>query len=302
VRYFRQWGEGTPGLRRRGRFVPTITESDRARAQPRSASQKAGSLLNDSQSGTYRPVNQARLHEGVVQQITQQIVSGALQPGMALPTEPELARQFGVSRTVIREAVRVLASKGLIAVRHGSGMWVQPPDAWDHLDPLILFERVRSGQDVDWLDEVLELRKVLELAAAELAAKRRTPADLEAMEAELRAMRGLVHDPAVFAQHDVAFHEAIMAAARNRLLREARRPLSQVLFSGWRLTGRTPERVRRSLEGHEAIYAAIAQGDPEQAREAMRRHLEQFEKNIREDLLPRYLTAREGASSELREA
>ncbi|MCM8750203.1 FadR family transcriptional regulator [Thermomicrobiaceae bacterium CFH 74404] len=258
--------------------------------------------MNDSQSGTYRPVNQARLHEGVVQQITQQIVSGALQPGMALPTEPELARQFGVSRTVIREAVRVLASKGLITVRHGSGMWVQPPDAWDHLDPLILFERVRSGQDVDWLDEVLELRKVLELAAAELAAKRRTPADLEAMEAELRAMRGLVHDPAVFAQHDVAFHEAIMAAARNRLLREARRPLSQVLFSGWRLTGRTPERVRRSLEGHEAIYAAIAQGDPDQAREAMRRHLEQFEKNIREDLLPRYLTAREGASSELREA
>lgn len=252
--------------------------------------------MDASQPTTYHRLNQARLHEGVVQQIAHQIVTGALQPGSVLPTEPELARQFGVSRTVIREAVRVLVSKGLITVRHGSGMWIQPPESWDHLDPLILFERVRSGRDVCWLDEVLELRKVLELAAAELAATRRTADDLAVMESELQAMRGLVHDPASFVQRDVAFHEAIMAAARNRLLREARRPLSQVLFSGWRLTSRTPERVQRSLEGHEAIYGAIAEGDPVLAREAMRHHLEQFERDIRKDLLPQHRPVHQAAS------
>src|SRR3712207_72595 len=80
-----------------------------------------------------------RLHEGVVLQIARQITESSLEPGTVLPAEPELARRFGVSRTVVREAVRTLSSQGLIAVRHGSGMRVQPPDRWRYLDPLVLF-------------------------------------------------------------------------------------------------------------------------------------------------------------------
>ena len=73
------------------------------------------------------PVQARRLHEQVVQQVVHQIVAGVYPPRQVLPTEPELMQRYGVSRTVVREAVRVLAAKGMVAVKHGSGMWVAPP-------------------------------------------------------------------------------------------------------------------------------------------------------------------------------
>jgi DNA-binding transcriptional regulator YhcF (GntR family) len=99
---------------------------------------------------TAKPITQARLHQRVVEELLRQIVSGALPPGTTLPSEPELARQFGVSRIVIREAIRILVEKGLITVRHGSGMWVQSIEQWNHLDPMVLLEksaraRTRAG-------------------------------------------------------------------------------------------------------------------------------------------------------------
>ncbi len=233
-----------------------------------------------------KPITHERLHQRVVEELLKQIVSGAIPPGTALPSEPELARQFGVSRIVIREAIRILVEKGLVAVRHGSGMWVQPTDQWNHLDPMVLFERLRSHRDPSWLEEILELRKILELAAAELAAVRRTPEHLARLNDLLERMRAAVADAdaTTYVSLDVSFHEVIMEAAGNRLLREARRPLSDVLFSGWLMTTRTPERLTRSLRGHEDIYTAIAASDPLAAREAMRRHVEYFENNIRTDL------------------
>lgn len=94
----------------------------------------------------YQPVNAQPLHRNVLQQIMRRIVSNELESGMALPAEPALAEQFGVSRTVIREAVRVLVSMGLLQVKQGSSMRVQEPEYWNYLDPLVVFERVRSGK------------------------------------------------------------------------------------------------------------------------------------------------------------
>src|SRR5215210_1012590 len=111
-------------------------------------------------SAMYSPVGNRRLYDTVVHQIARQIISGALPPGTALPAEPELAQRFAVSRTVIREAMRVLVSKGLLTVKHGSGMWVQSSDTWDHLDPLVLFEQLETGQDDGLLDEVIEVRRL----------------------------------------------------------------------------------------------------------------------------------------------
>src|SRR5262245_21534414 len=102
----------------------------------------------------YEPVRSQRLHESVVRQLLRQIVGGAIARGTALPTEPVLAQLFGVSRTVVREAVRVLVAKRLVAVKQGSGMWVEAPDRWDQLDPLVIFEQVRSGRDPRLLDEL----------------------------------------------------------------------------------------------------------------------------------------------------
>jgi DNA-binding FadR family transcriptional regulator len=232
-------------------------------------------------SHLYSPISNRRLYDHVVQQVARQIISGALAPGTALPTEPELAQQFAVSRTVIREAMRVLVSKGLLTVKHGSGMWVQPADRWDHLDPLVLFEQIHAGQDDGVFDEAIEVRRLLELDAAALAAERRTAEDLRSMRASLDGMAAAIADPDEYTRFDVEFHEAILAAARNRLLREALRPIAAVLKAGRLVSIRQPGAPEKSLHGHDEIYAAIKQQDPEEARAAMERHVTQFETDIR---------------------
>lgn len=243
-------------------------------------------MKQDTAIATFTPLRIATqpLHERVVQQIVQQIVGGTMPPGTTLPPEPELAQQFGVSRTVIREAVRVLVAKSLIAVRHGSGMRVQPSDAWHYLDPLILFEWVRSGYGEDVLNELLEVRRVLEIEVAALAAQRRTPNDLEQLHTSMARMRESLGDPDTYTRLDIVFHEQILAVARNRLLREALRPVAEAIRAGRFLTIRRPGGAQESMHGHEQIYTAIVKGDADAARAAMRRHVEQFERDIHASL------------------
>src|SRR5579883_2803985 len=168
----------------------------------------------------YQRISAQRLHEGVVQQIVRQVLGGEIKPGMALPSELELSQQFGVSRTVIREAVRVLVAKGLVTAKHGSGVWVQSEEHWDHLDPLILFEQVRSEKNKRILNEIVEVRRVIEVEVAALAAERRSMDDLRALEEAIDAMRGTLNAPDVYTSWDVQFHDRILVAARNRLLQQ----------------------------------------------------------------------------------
>ncbi len=232
---------------------------------------------------TLAQIQVQRLHERVVQQLVRQIASGTLAPGMTLPPEPELAQSFGVSRTVVREAIRLLVAKGLVSVRQGSGVWVQPADRWDYLDPQIIYERARAGDEA-LLDELIETRRVLETELATLAAARRTAGDLQAMEQALAAMEAASDDPDMYTRYDRVFHDAILDAARNRLLREALRPVADALQTGRFIAASRRGVIARSLPSHRAIYAAIKSGDAGQAREAMRRHVQQFEEDVRAGL------------------
>ena len=237
--------------------------------------------MTEALTPSYTRVNNGRrLHDDIVRQIVRQIVHGVLKPGTALPAEPVLAQQFGVSRTVIREAMRILVPKGLLTVKHGSGMWVQPADKWDQLDPVLLFEQVRAGRDDGLLNEMIEVRRLLEPEAAALAAERRSAEDLASLRGALTAMAAVLSDPDSYTRHDIEFHERIFAAAHNRLLREALRPVAEALQVGRLLSIRQPGAPEKSLAGHEAIYAAIEQGDIDAARMATRRHILQFEADI----------------------
>lgn len=238
-------------------------------------------MAESSVSSLYRPVSTHRLHEGVVQQIVAQILSGTLAPGDSLPSEPTLAQQFGVSRTVIREAVRILAGKGLVAVKHGSGIQVQPSEQWNHLDPLLLFEQIRLGYDANLLDDLLELRRIVEVEVAALAAERRTPEDLRALHELVDGMRAVLDDPRAYTRLDVAFHDTILLAARNRFLMQTLRPASQALSIGRLISSKQPGGPAASERSHEVILAAIERSDAEQARTAMRLHIVQFEQDIR---------------------
>jgi DNA-binding FadR family transcriptional regulator len=222
-----------------------------------------------------------RLHEGVVRQIVRQIADGTLEPGTVLPAEPELAKRFGVSRTVVREAVHALSSQGLIAVRHGSGMRVQPPERWRYLDPLVLFEVIRSGQEDDLLDELLEVRRIFEVEGATLAAERRTNEGVATLRSILDRMAKTINDLDEYTRLDGMFHDQILIVARNRLLRESLKPVAEVLNVARTITIRQSGTAEGSMRGHEEIYAGIQSGDSEAAREAMRSHILQFELDMR---------------------
>ena len=223
---------------------------------------------------------QRRLHAHVVDALVPMIASGELAPGSLLPTEPEMSARFGVSRSVVREALRVLGEKGLIEVRHGSGTRVTTPERWDALDPSILGVLRRRGASAAVLRDLLEARTIIECEVAALAAARRGPADLAAVEAALVVMRSGVADPPRFVTGDSAFHVALLHAAGNRVLERMTQPMHELLSYAQQLTDAIPGVLGRALADHEAIAAAVARGDAPVARDAMRAHLDQTRHDI----------------------
>ena len=247
-------------------------------------------------AATYRLGNskRPRLHHLVIEALTEEIVRGSFPPGTALPTEPELAARFDVSRTVIREAVRILASKGLVVAKQGSGVWVQPPDTWDHLDPLILANRLQVGQDVTVLDHLLEVRQMLEVEVAGLAAERRTEDDLHVLRDMVMRMREAVGAGRIdeLSTLDPCFHQALFSASGNIVMRQmAWVAITLIQSAGTLQPGRRPKYglppSEVSQRGHEAILAAVESGDPERARGEMLRHCNEAEVDIRSALIAR---------------
>ncbi len=221
-----------------------------------------------------------RLHSHVVDALVPMIASGELPAGSLLPTEPEMSARFGVSRSVVREALRVLDAKGLIEVRHGSGTRVTPPDRWDPLDPQVLRRLPLGGPAARVLRDLLETRAIVECEAAALAAERADDDDCAALEAALATMRAALDDPPRFVTGDSAFHLTLLRAARNCVLERITQPLHALLSYAQQLTDAIPGVLGRALAQHEAIADAVRRRDAAGAREAMRTHLTQTQRDI----------------------
>jgi GntR family transcriptional regulator, transcriptional repressor for pyruvate dehydrogenase complex len=218
-------------------------------------------------------VRSARLADAVAAQIAERILSGALSPGQALAPERELGREFGVSRTVIREAIRSLSGKGMVESIGGSGVRVLAIDAGTVGESL---RNLLRSSDVDYA-KVDEVRRAVEVAAAGVAAARVTPADVARAEAELRRMRDRIDDLEECVQADVAFHRTIAEATCNELfsmlLDSLGAPLVEVRRTNLGRGG--VARRRRIIAAHRRILDAVAAGDAERAREAMEAHLDE---------------------------
>jgi GntR family transcriptional repressor for pyruvate dehydrogenase complex len=226
-----------------------------------------------------------RLSDKVAQMILDTILSGKLSPGDKLPSERELGEQFGVSRTVVREAVRALAAKGLISVRSGSGLRVAPADASSVQESMSLFLRAAM---LDYR-KLHELRKVLEVEIAGIAAERATPEDAAQVAAAARRMAetsgldGSSSSEAVVesaAQRDLEFHRAIAEATHNELFSLLMDPIGQSLMTVRRANLQV--NLERTLELHEALVERILARDAEGARAAMSRHLDDTEQTWRQ--------------------
>ncbi len=225
-------------------------------------------------------VTPRRLHAQVVEALVRSIVTGTIAPGTALPSEPEMSLRFNVSRSVVREALRVLGEKGLIDVRHGSGTRVTAPERWDVLDPAVLAELRGHGASAAVLRDLLEARKIVECEVAALAAERADAADQAALDAALGTMRGALADPPAFVVADSAFHLTLVRAARNRVLERMAQPMHELLSYAQALTDAIPGVLDRALAEHEAIAAAVARHDAAGARQAMHVHLAHTERDV----------------------
>jgi GntR family transcriptional repressor for pyruvate dehydrogenase complex len=209
------------------------------------------------------------LSERVAERILAAILSGHLQPGDALPSERVLSEQFGVSRTVVREAVRSLAGRGAVDLSNGRGLRVARVDQSALRLPMNLFLRARP--DVDY-PQVHEVRVVLEVAIARLAALRATPDDLEALQTTCLALR-LAQSVEAMSEADIQFHRLLCDAAHNDLFLLLLDSISDALMAVRRATFVEPGRVEVAASAHERILERLRARDPAGASHEMRAHL-----------------------------
>jgi GntR family transcriptional regulator, transcriptional repressor for pyruvate dehydrogenase complex len=239
--------------------------------------------LSAAESDLFKAVpREATLANRVTGQIEALIVEGRLQPGQRLPSERELADQFGVSRTVVREAVRGLVAKGLLEVRPGSGTLIRSPSARAVSQSMTLF--LRAGQPQLDYAKVHEIRRVLEVEIAGLAAERRTDADLARLEGILSEMAAIHENRDRFAQNDVAFHSALAAATHNELFSILLDSVVDIMLKVRQMGFDVPGSPANALKFHRAICEQVRASDPAGAREAMRAHLVDSESVMRQAL------------------
>jgi DNA-binding FadR family transcriptional regulator len=216
-----------------------------------------------------------KAYEQVADQLGELIVSGEVRPGHRLPNEAMLGAQMGVSRATIREALRALAAQNLIRTTKGAtgGSFVIVPSA-DHISAFLAsnISLLSQAESVS-LDELLELRELLEVPAARLAARRRTPAAVEVLERAIPpSIRGLDVEEQFSLGRD--FHSAVVEACGNTLLLIAAQPVFSVLQTQLRRSTLGQRFLRQVNDDHRRVAAAIAAGDEDGAAEGMRRHLE----------------------------
>jgi DNA-binding FadR family transcriptional regulator len=221
----------------------------------------------------------ARKHRDVMRILIADIVSGGRGAGEMLPREVDLAEEFDVSRGVARETIRAMEERGLIAVKHGKGATVSPPEHWDVFDPDVLGATLQTERGSEVLAEYLECRRILEVEAAGIAAERATSKDVGRLEKALERMEETAARPpsqAVeerFHEADIAFHQALIAATGNRALGGLVERIHSALLLARFPLARPQYREERAMPEHRRLLAAVASGDPAEARQAMSDHL-----------------------------
>lgn len=211
------------------------------------------------------------LHGQIVHTLGKRILRGEIQPGDAL----QAGSTMTASRTALREAIKVLAAKGLVEAKPKIGTRVTPRDAWNLLDPDVMAWEHDEAPRPAFLRKLTEVRAVIEPHAAALAAERADAADIAQLEAAFEDMATAVDPPNgdynAFDVADMRFHLAIVRATGNELLEQMTRVVYSALLVSFRTTSRLPGSARRSLPKHRAILRAIAAGQPLGAKAAMER-------------------------------
>lgn len=210
------------------------------------------------------------LHSKIVHRLGEAIVAGRYLSEKAMPPEPLLCAQLGVSRTVLREAVKSLMAKGLLSTGPKVGTRVMPHEHWNWLDPDVLAWQFRVGLTAEFLHSVTELRRVVEPPSLRLAAQRITTEQLAEIEQAFARMQHAVATGVDDLTDDLRFHHLLLKASGNRLLVQMSKLLRALLRAAFDRLGRRPAVPDSSLPWHAEVLQALRARDADRAHRAMR--------------------------------
>jgi len=228
------------------------------------------------------PIRRDRLHDQVTRELAVRILNGTLTPGGPSSTEMDLCRQFGVSRTILREAIKVLSAKGLMEVRPKTGVHIKPRSDWSLLDPALLMWQTEVGVDETFVRNFCQVRMVLEPPTAESAAITATDKEVEEIHSAFLAMENAKFDFAIFVNADYEFHCAISRATHNDFLIQINRIVFDALRGSQSIfrERRDPVGAIAALDLHGRVAEAIRRRKPEAARRAMIEVIRRAERDI----------------------
>jgi DNA-binding FadR family transcriptional regulator len=216
-----------------------------------------------------RPQKAVQIPGAIASKLGVQIVSGRFQPGDILNGEIDTSDRLQVSRSAYREAVRILVAKGLVGVQRKVGTRVNPVERWHLLDPDVLDWIFRSEPEDSLVENLFELRRIVEPEAAALAAARRSYTDLAAMAAALDGMVRHTLSSELGREADKAFHDALLRAGGNVFVASMTASVGAAVKWTTLYKQRRSGRLRDSIPDHRRVYEAVAAGDVAAARAAM---------------------------------
>lgn len=241
----------------------------------------------DTAARDFAPIPRRKLYQEVVDRLVAQISGGAFAPGDQLPSERELMKLFGVGRPAIREALQTLDRMGLITVSHGERARVTEPDAGAVIEQIAATARHMLLTSPQTLDHLKEARLFFEVGMVRMAAEKADDADVDRLRQRLEEHRQALEDLARFLEMDKRFHREIAAISGNPIYTAVSQAVFEWLEEFHVELVRLPGAEQITLDEHQAIFEAIAAGDPEAAATAMTQHLtrantlyRQFERSL----------------------
>jgi DNA-binding FadR family transcriptional regulator len=208
------------------------------------------------------------VHGRTLELLGEAIVAGRYAPGSGMPSETTLCEEYGVSRTVVREAIKSLVAKGLVSTGPKVGTRVLPAEQWNWFDPDVVNWQSSLGLTRQFLRDVQELRRLVEPAAVRLAAERATASDIDGIEAAYAGMKDAIEHGGDYVTHDLAFHQGLLRACHNRLVVQMSKALGALLRTSFEISTSRPDGPASSLPLHRAVLDAVVACDGAKAERA----------------------------------
>ena len=209
------------------------------------------------------------IHGHTLDSLGQAILAGRFAVGSSLPPEPVLCEELGVSRTVVREAIKSLVAKGLLVTGPKLGTRVLPDELWNWFDPDVIAWQAHTGLSSEFVRDLQELRLVVEPAAVRMAAVKATAHDIAQLEQAFSGMHDAIENGGDYVTHDLRFHQGLLQASHNRMLVQMGKALSALLRMSFEISTRIKDGPRESLPLHRAVLDAVIAHAPARAERAL---------------------------------